>query len=416
MFIVRFIHAAFSLTVVSAGYKITGNISGTKAAKQAGIMLALLWFMPFLSVHNLAEIVCIPFLILGIWMILKSCNTRDDILKYASAGLIMGIAFSVRFQTLLFIGGTGIALLFTRKWYNALSFGAGALVTILIIQGVTDYFIWGHPFAELSEYVRYNIAARNDYLTDSWYKYLLLICGIIIPPVGLFYLFGFFRTKLKYLLIFLPALIFLVFHSLFPNKQERFIFPVIPFFVILGAAGWQNFTETSRFWRRNDRLLKVSLSFFWIINIILLVFVTTTYSKKSRVESMTYLSRYRNIGNLMIEDTNRSSTVMLPLYYLGQWVDVYQYAQELTLKPATHYHNLNNLDYFKSVSPEDYPEFILFYGDKNLDNRLKRAMGYFPSLQFETRIDPGFTDRVMTRINPANKNESVFIYRNVSER
>jgi len=414
MLIVRLIHAAFSMIIVTAGYRIAGKISGGKAARQVGILLALLWFMPFMSVHNLVEIVCIPFLMLGIWMILKSGDTKNDILKYAAAGLVMGIAFSVRFQSLLFIGGTALALLFTRKWYHAIAFGTGALIMIFIIQGITDFFIWGYPFAELKEYVRYNIEARNEYLTDSWYKYLLLICGIIIPPLGLFHLFGFLRTKRKYLLLFLPAIIFLVFHSMFPNKQERFIFPIIPFFVILGVAGWQDFTGKSKFWLRNTGLMKGCLLFFWIINIILLAFVTPTYSKKSRVESMTYLSHYPDINNLMIEDTNRGSTVPLPLFYLGHWANIYQLSQEVSKKTASHYHSLESLDYFRSSNPAEYPEFILFFGDKNLDGRLKNVMTIFPSLQYETRIDPGFTDRFMTWINPANKNESMYIYRNVS--
>ncbi|MCX6257700.1 MAG: glycosyltransferase family 39 protein [Bacteroidia bacterium] len=412
MLIVRFLHAAFSLITVALGYKITKKISNKETARFTGLLLAILWFMPFMSVRNLVEIFCIPFLMMGTWIIYNSTDDRKQWIKYLAAGLVMGIAFSVRFQTMIYIGGTGIALLFVRKWYHAVSFGAGAVISIILLQGVTDYIIWGFPFAEATEYIRYNFVHKNDYLIGSWYFYIPLIAGIIIPPVGLFQIFGFFRTRRNYLVMFLPTLLFLIFHSIFPNKQERFIFPVIPFFVILGTVGWYGFYRSSGFWSRNKSLMKGGLIFFWVVNSLLLISVTLAYSKKSRCESMTYLSKYKNIGSLLIEDSNNQFSVSMPLYYLGQWPDVYQLAREIPDRAASHFHCIASPEFFRYQSKEKYPDFVLFYGVKNLDSRLKNIRTVFPDLQPETRIDPGFVDRFMTWINPNNKNESVFIFRN----
>src|SRR5687767_9763243 len=57
MLVVRLLHALYSLLVVYFGYKITEALSGQRDARIVGLMLALVWFMPFMSVRNLVEMV-----------------------------------------------------------------------------------------------------------------------------------------------------------------------------------------------------------------------------------------------------------------------------------------------------------------------------------------------------------------------
>ena len=245
MFIIRIIHALFSLLTVSISYRITELISDRRTAFKVGMLMAAFWFMPFLSVRNLVEIFAIPFLLAGTYLILLSDKNIN--IKFTGkpgnfifiAGLIMGIAFSVRYQTILFIGGTGLVLLVMKKWTETIIFGSGALISMVFFQSIADIFIWGYPFAEFLEYVRYNLENRNNYLTGPWHMYLGVLIGVFLLPLGFFILFGYFRTWKNHLLIFLPSFIFLAFHSYFPNKQERFIFTIIPFIVISGMIGWQ---------------------------------------------------------------------------------------------------------------------------------------------------------------------------------
>ena len=56
----------------------------------------LSWFMPFISVRNLAEFVCVPPLFVATWLLIKEKNFRN----YLFAGIWIGIAFSARFQTI----------------------------------------------------------------------------------------------------------------------------------------------------------------------------------------------------------------------------------------------------------------------------------------------------------------------------
>ncbi|RLD63513.1 MAG: hypothetical protein DRJ01_03555 [Bacteroidetes bacterium] len=420
MYIVRLLHALFSLLIIIYSYKITEKLSNQKTAKQVGLLLAVLWFMPFLSVHNLVGVVCIPFLLIGTWIIVNSDTKKNVLLQYFIAGLVMGIGFSVRFQTSLFIGGVGLVLLFQKKWKEAIIFGIGSILSIIVIQGIVDYVIWGRPFAELTEYIKYNIAHKTDYGTNRWYMYFLVIMGIIIPPIGVFLFFGWFRTWKKYTILFLPSFIFFSFHTLFPNKQERFILTIIPFVIIAGFIGWNEFVDKSKFWNHNKKILKACFVFFWTVNFLVLPFVTTAYSKRSRVESMIYLSKYKNINSLICEDTNRSGVTMLPMFYLGQWIHVYnipkcENCDSLKLQSmntvSRYVHEIYSPKYLSRLDKDNQPNFVLFFDDKNLEKRVENIKKYYPNLSFETIIQPGFVDRVMRKLNPSNVNQIIYIYK-----
>ncbi|MCB0780671.1 MAG: hypothetical protein KDC03_14310, partial [Flavobacteriales bacterium] len=64
-------------------------------------------------------------------------------------------------------------------------FGAGVLLPLVVFQGGIDLFIWDRPFAELTEYVMYNMAHSTTYGVLPWYNFLLLLAGVFIPPLSL---------------------------------------------------------------------------------------------------------------------------------------------------------------------------------------------------------------------------------------
>src|SRR5690606_32539629 len=123
------------------------------------------------------------------------------------------------------------------------------------------------PFQHLKGYFQYNTEHRNDY-PGSPYAYLSFIGIFILPPASLFLVFGFFRKWRKYLIITLPVLGFVLFHVLYPNRQERFILPALPFVVMLGVIGWNEFVEKSSFWQNRKSLLRGCWKFFWTLKTI----------------------------------------------------------------------------------------------------------------------------------------------------
>ncbi len=416
--IIRLLHALFSLLVISFSFKITKRISDERIAKQVGLILALLWFMPFFCVRNLVEFVCMPFLLWGLWLIVKE-NKKPKLSIFIWAGLLMGIAFSIRFQTLIFSGGVGLVLLFTKRVKEAFIFGASVFLAIILVQGGIDLFVWGRPFAEFQEYVKYNILHKGDYGTNVWYMYTTVLGGMVILPLGIMFFFGWFSTIRKYPLLFWPSFLFFAFHNIFSNKQERFILPILPFFVIAGAIGWWQFMDKSKFWQNHKMLFKGMMVFFWVLNFIALPVVSTTYSKRSRCESMAYIGRHTNAQSILIENTNKSGVSSLPNFYAGRYITMYKYA-----KPTIHnskkltYCGYNNRftsviqtpEYFKYNNVDD-PEYVLFMGEKRLDERIVDFKKYYPNIEYETTINPSYIDLLMRKITPSNNNQLVFIYK-----
>ncbi|RLD81886.1 MAG: hypothetical protein DRJ15_03125 [Bacteroidetes bacterium] len=411
MYVVRLLHAALSLAVVVLGYRITLKLSGQKGANIAGLLLALLWLFPFISVRNLIEFTCVPFLLWGSWILMDKEKKRKLLLNGFLAGLVLGIAFCMRFQSMVYIGGIGLGLMLLGRWKEAFGTGFGVIVSAFLFMGSIDIFIWGYPFAELIEYINYNMYNYAEYTVGPWYQYILVLLLLTVPPVSFFLIFGYFygfiKDWKKYILIFLPVMLFLIFHSYYPNKQERFILPIVPFIIIAGTAGWLSFQEQSKFWLKRKMLNSILWGFFWLINISFLLVISTTYSKRARVESMTYLSKYPKIDNILVENSNKAGINLLPMYYLDQWVGYSEITNTKNAAAAKQWY----IDY--QINP---PDFMIFEGENNLDVRLEEALEEFPGMVYETTISPGMIDRILFWLNPINENQNAYIYRNTYTR
>ncbi len=401
MYVVRFLHAFYSLAVVFFGFKIAEKLSDQETAKKAGLILALFWAFPFLSVRNLIEMVCIPPLMAGFFY---SIISKEKVRNALLAGIWFGLAFVFRYQTLSITGTVGLIFLFRKEFKQMLLFAAGFLVTAIVIQGSVDVFAWGYPFASFLEYVGYNATHGQDYTVGLWYNYSLLVMGAMIPPMSFLLLYGYFQNWRKSLLIFLPVLVFFVSHSLFPNKQERFIFPVIPIILVLSVVGWEEFVNGSAFWLRHHIVLRLFWVWFWIINVLLLVPFSMYYSKRSRVESM-YAMYGQPIHGIVLVGGNLGVT-QPPLFYAGVYpVPLYEINHEDQLSQAQ----------IRLKSASALPNFAVFFGPEDLDRRVQRidsALGL--NLVLEQKIDASFLDDVFYRLNPKyNKNQTTFLYRNI---
>lgn len=404
MLIVRLLHAFYSLTIVYYGYKITEKISGVAIAKRAGLILATLWLLPMMSVRNAVEVVCIPPLLIATWQLLNAEKKEQQIWVYLWAGFIAGIAFSIRFQTLFFIGGMGLALWMQRKWIQCVWFGVGALVSIVLIQNSIDYTLWGRPFVAFTYYVTYNMANAYNYIVGPWYNYILLFMGLFIPPVSFFIMYGMSKSFKSYLLVIVPALCFFIFHSYFPNKQERFVLPCIPFFVMAGIAGWDYVEKHSAFWIKRQGLLKGCWTFFWSVNIILLAVLTPSASKIARVDAMTYLYKHRaNWNTFMVEQSTAWNIVIAPMFYLGEFQQHYAVCGQT---PAD--------SVFASIknNGQALPDYILFAETKDLETRVANIKRFMPNIELEAVIESSYLDKVMFKLNPINAELKYYIYRN----
>ena len=139
------------------------KLSDLNTAKTAAWIISLLCFLPFYSVRNLVEMACIPFLMYATWIYVKDdeATFKNSLL----AGLILGFAFSIRFQTSLFTAGFGLALLVQKQWKNALALSLGWALIVYLIQGLLDQVLWGEAFAEIGKYFKYNREHEAAFIT-----------------------------------------------------------------------------------------------------------------------------------------------------------------------------------------------------------------------------------------------------------
>ena len=386
----RIFHALLSLLTVYFGMKITEKISTKKNAVLVGWILSLLWVFPFLSVRNLVEIAAIPFLIWGSWLLIKN----DKRVNFFYAGLLIGLAISFRYQIGVFAVAIAAYYFFKWKWKEFLLFCLGVVVIFSATQGIVDYYVWGYPFAEFIGYAIYNMNEGTQYLPNSNYlMYFWVLMGVLLFPFGLLIAIGFFRSIKQNLLLFLPTISFILFHTFYPNRQERFVLSVLPFFIILGVVGFEKLKEKS-FW---NKTWKTSLIIFWILNIPLLLFLSFTYSKKSRVESM-----YAIYGNkikeeqILLEGTLETKPSMLPQFYANSWdckfTERVDTSQTLLVNEGAEY------------------DYIFFFGEENVRGRMLQYKKIYPKLKLVKICNPSKLDVLLRKMNPRNKNQYIEVW------
>jgi hypothetical protein len=107
-------------------------------------------------------------------------------------------------------------------------------------------------------------------------------------------------------------------------------------------------------------------------------------------------------------ETHRDKVPHPPLFYLDKWKNIYELGTKTSIRRLK-----RNIKY-KGNNPPDY---IIFYGEKDLDNRVERVKQLFPDLKFETLIEGSFIDELLLKLNPKfQANERAYIYKNMSRR
>ncbi|MCS7085971.1 MAG: glycosyltransferase family 39 protein, partial [Bacteroidia bacterium] len=360
--------------------------------------------MPFMSVRFLVETVALPLVLAGTWFVLRACDD-DRPRLWLWAGFLMGLSFAIRYQTVLIIGGTGLALLWMQRLRGATFFALGAAAGMLLLQGAVDAYFWKIPFAPLYYYYKYNVEHAADYPVLPWYNYLLLFAGVFVPPMSLFLLFGAVRDWRKHLPVFLPTFVFFAFHSYHINKQERFVLTIVPQVLILGATGWEKFREGSEFWNRRPKLYPRLTTLFWTLNAVALVPLSFSSSKLHAVDTMRFLgSRPENERYAVIFDSYKKNRIFVPDFYMGKNkrlpVQIEFKADETPEQLRQRLGSLTDSIYY-----------VLVFQDVDLPLREARLKRIFPELRRDTVIRPALLDQIMYALNPVNLNQTVYVYR-----
>lgn len=399
-YVIRLLHALYSLLIIPLGYGLARSLNPERhdLARLTAWILSISGLWPLLSVHQLVEMVCIPPLLFSFSQLARSdFDHRQAVL----AGIGLGMATGIRYQCGLIGLGLVPVLLLQRQTTRLVVLGSTALLTFSATQ-VTDWFIWGEPFTQLGAYLNYNNTHSHQYPQGPWYQYLLTMGGLLVPPVSLMLLWGAFHPDkgrpAGWWRVLGPVLLFLVFHSAYANKQERFILPIVPAIIVLGTLGWAAWSERSRWWSRHRTLERSCWWAFWTLSTAFMMATLPYQAKQSRVSAMEFL-RDQHVRHFAMVQVDSGS--MPPLFYSGTWED-YHIDDRRTVRrdPA-------RLIKGWCQTP---PEFILFQGDRHLGEAVSDYKSAFPRLRYVTTFNPSRIDRWLGQLNPLNSSERIMVY------
>lgn len=279
VYISRFVLGAFSLLIITLAYRITKIIADKTTALEIATFAALLWGVPYVTVHPFASVVSLPFLLYGTLLILKQNNFLDnnEIEKFHRtsfiiAGFCLGLGFAVCFHSLIYYIGILLALFILKNWKGALMTLIGYVAAVGLTQTVVDLVIYHRPFVAVSAFFNDLFIQLGDFtaISRSFETTAIFLLVLLVPPMSLMLVFGFFRVFRKYLLLVLPTFLLLL-YSIFIFDFLEILLLMTPTYIIAGYIGWKEFHKNSAFWTREKLLLRTCYAVFALLDIALMV-------------------------------------------------------------------------------------------------------------------------------------------------
>lgn len=216
-------------------------------------------------------------------------DNRSDLLR---AVLFVSISFVMRQQVGLCALAMVLLPLLKKRWtdfYVASLVGLGCF----ILAGIPDYFLRGSFHHSLISILQYNVKYGSDYATHPIYTYPLLIFALTLGPWWIMkYSPQFWREHFRtYRTEWMILGLFVLLHSSFPQKWERFLISMIPILIILMTPlVWKLWSERSHRKIRFASLLAFNF----------LVFIPATFfpPQKNLISLSLYLDQHQEIESV----------------------------------------------------------------------------------------------------------------------
>ncbi len=404
-FVLRLAHAILSLWGVYLFVKLAERLISSVTWRMYAI-----WFWVFggvvtvFSVHQLVETACIPFVLLAYLYVLKYFQHEQT-----SAIIIAALAFSfsvgMRYQLVFFPLTLGMYFLWKRKWSGAVLFGFFFTLGFALTQ-IDNLLFWHKPiYQHLLDYQSYNATHFSDYPSNV-FSYFALISYYIFPVITIVFLLSLRRrpdakqdsTKdalqglsegpaegalqdlsqeaSQVMPILIGTIVFIVFHLIFPNRQERFLLPAVPFVLLLmmraiskrypceAPSAGPCKAPSARPWLHKAIRWSIYLSAIY----------TASYSfcipKSKYLEASHALYERGDFQNVVIDNWKGEESVWLPMHYVGKFVHSFsmtnkksldQLKQQITHQPL----------YDSKRLPAPAPNYLIIWGKEESNPRAK---------------------------------------------
>ena len=298
---------AFAL-MTWAGYALFARYEESARQKHREVFALLLGFYvlaPVAFTRPMIESLAAPWVLAGAAAAALYFRDGGRGWLLASVGAVT-MAAMMRPQAGVVFLALPILVAMRRRWMDVAVLAA-AVTVCFVASGLADVALGGGFHQSLRTYVRYNLTYSSTFGVTPWYTFVLLFLGLSLPPVFLARYRGMdwracYQPLLPALLMFA---VFLAAHSVVPHKEERFVIPALPLFLLLLTPLAVHLLEARRQrWR---------VALFAIANGIGLVLVVTTPPQRNVLGLARWLDQRPGIDTVVMAQDN----VLLPAAFIG---------------------------------------------------------------------------------------------------
>lgn len=229
---IRMLLVAISMVTIWFGFSWARRAGGLEAGLIAAAACATWYEIVEYAPRAMTEVVATHVMLAGLYIGVCS-KWAAERRRLFLAALLCGTAISLRIQLAPAFVFAGLYF-FRRGWREtAAPVLIGMLVPIAAF-GITDLFTWGHAFQSFYLYFWENVAEgkSRQYGEEPWYWYLLTELEHL-GPVALLAIYGARRSPF----LGWTTLIIVASHSVVSHKEVRFLYPILPFVMVLAALG-----------------------------------------------------------------------------------------------------------------------------------------------------------------------------------
>jgi phosphatidylinositol glycan class B len=235
-------------------------------------------FLPFFHARFATDNLSASVFIIGLVMTLRAKNVQG----YLFAGLLLGLATVLRMQTLFFLAGGGLWLIFVHRAKFKYLFGLLIGFGFALFLGVlSDRWFYGEWVNTTWNYVYQNSVLKRShaYGVEPFYYYFERIFLDGIPPFSLvilasFALFFYFKPKNVLTWVIVP---FVLLHFVTAHKEIRFLFPLLNFVPLIFVFALKEVQENFSLTRLKGFLIRMKGFYlkplFLVVNSLLLLYL-----------------------------------------------------------------------------------------------------------------------------------------------
>ena len=240
-----------------------------------------------------------------------------------------------------------------------------------VATGLVDFALVGGFHQSLRTYLRFNMVHSSGFGVEPWYLFVLLFLGLSLPPVFLArYRALDWRGRYQPLLpVVLMFGMFVLAHSAVPHKEERFVIPALPLFlVLLTPLAVYLLDVGGQRWR---------VVFFAVVNGAALVLLVTSPIQQNVLGVAQWLDHHHGVGTVILA----RNEILMPWAYIAH--------------PVARRVGLRESDFAEEV-PADCSVAVLSLEASDEADRLAASGRYRPVARFT----PGPLEAAVVWLNP----------------